>query len=73
MNSRKKIWKVLFYSLLAVDLGLLVEVCWLSFSPAAQAQTSSAWPELDKNGNPITPESVLALMPGETALAAPVE
>jgi len=60
MNSckAKRIWKVLFYSLLAVDLGLLVEVCWLSFTPAAQAQTSSAWPELDKNGKPLLPRPV---------------
>jgi len=60
MNFRKakKIWKLLFYSLLAIDLGLLAEVVWLDLGPSAQAQTSSAWPELDKNGKPLLPRPV---------------
>lgn len=56
MNSRaKRIWKALFYSLLAIDLGLLGEVCWLNLAPLALAQTSSQYPELDKNGKPLVP------------------
>lgn len=56
MISRKTrtIRKLLFYSLLALDLGLLGEICWINLGPEAQAQTSSPWPELDKNGNPIS-------------------
>lgn len=60
MNSHKskQIWKLLFYSLLAIDLGLLGQVCWLNLGPTAQAQTSSAWPELDKNGKPLLPRPI---------------
>jgi hypothetical protein len=104
MNSRStRIWKAMFYSLLAIDLGLLGEICWLNLAPPALAQTSSQYPELDKNGKPlmprpgpqvvysptdlahnavtlpasgatakpVTPDSVLALMPVATALADP--
>jgi hypothetical protein len=51
------IWKAMLYSLLAIDAGLLGGVCWLSFAPsvAAHAQTSSQYPELDKNGKPLLP------------------
>jgi hypothetical protein len=77
MNSRKPttIWKVLLYSLLAVDAGLLAAICWLDLIPPAvvHAQTSSQFPELDKNGKPITPESVLALMPGTAPLVNPAD
>jgi hypothetical protein len=56
MNSRTtRIWKVLFYSLLALDLGLLGEICWLNLASPAFAQTSSQYPELDKNGKPLIP------------------
>lgn len=59
MNSRKArmTWRILLYSLWAVDVGLLGGVCWLSLAPpvAAFAQTSSQYPELDKNGKPLLP------------------
>ena len=56
MNSRKsRTWKFLFYSLLAVDLGLLCGICWSSLGSPALAQTSSQYPELDKNGKPLLP------------------
>jgi hypothetical protein len=59
MNSRKArtIWKALLYSLLALDIGLLAGLCWLDLIPTAvvQAQTSSQYPELDKNGKPLLP------------------
>jgi len=56
MNSRtKRIWKVLFYSLLATDIGLLGGVCWSNLATPAAAQTSSQYPELDKNGKPLLP------------------
>lgn len=48
-------WKALFYSLLALDLGLLGEICWLNLAPPVMAQTLSQYPELDKNGKPLIP------------------
>jgi hypothetical protein len=61
-HRTKRIWKLLFYSLLAIDLCLLAEVCWIDLAPSAQAQTSSAWPELDKNGKPLLPRPVPQVM-----------
>ncbi|HEY6308688.1 MAG TPA: hypothetical protein VI488_19780 [Candidatus Angelobacter sp.] len=57
MNPRKASmnWKAVLYTLLAIDAGLLAGVCWLSLAPpvAAHAQTSSQYPELDKNGKAL--------------------
>ena len=67
-HNAKKVWKVLFYSLLAIDLGLLAEVCWMNV-PAAEAQTTSPWPEMDKNGKPLLPRPVpqVAYSPADLA------
>jgi hypothetical protein len=68
MNSRStKIWKAMFYSLLAIDLGLLGEICWLNLAPPALAQTSSQYPELDKNGKPLIPR------PGPQVVYSPTD
>lgn len=51
----KRIGKMLSYSLLALVLALLGEVGWLNSNTTALAQTSSQYPELDKNGKPLLP------------------
>jgi hypothetical protein len=65
-NSRN-IWTTLFYSLLAIDLGLFGVSGWLDFVPSAQAQTSSQYPELDKNGKPLLPR------PGPQVVYSPTD
>jgi hypothetical protein len=71
MNSckAKRIWKTLFYSLLAIDLGLLGEIGWLNLAApvAVHAQTSSQYPELDKNGKPLLPR------PGPQVVYSPTD
>src|SRR5258708_2663046 len=66
-KKSKNIWTMLFYSLLAIDLGLFGVIGWLDFAPSAQAQTSSQYPDLDKNGKPLLPR------PGPQVVYSPAD